>query len=157
MTQKVNIEILGPHLGKSAVCMPVLRALPDWFGIEEALVHYEAEIEKLPTFLACHADDVVGFISLKLHNPYVAEVYVMGILPEMHRRGIGRELMAQSFAWLREQQLEYVQVKTLAASHPDKGYAKTRAFYASVGFRPLEEFDRIWDEQNPCLIMIRKL
>jgi hypothetical protein len=43
------IKIEGPLWGKTAVCAPVLRALPNWFGIEEALLHYEAEIEKLPT------------------------------------------------------------------------------------------------------------
>jgi hypothetical protein len=28
------------------VCLPILRSLPDWFGIEEALVHYSAEIDQ---------------------------------------------------------------------------------------------------------------
>ena len=153
----MNIMIEGPKLGKTAVCMPILRALPNWFGLEESLVHYADEIQKLPTFLAYEADEVVGFITLKQHNPYSVEVYVMGVLPEIHRKGIGRTLMEQSFVWMKEQKLEYVQVKTLAPSHPDEGYAKTRAFYTSVGFRPLEEFKQIWDEQNPCLIMIRSL
>ena len=155
LTQEITIN--GPHFERSSVCMPILRSLPDWFGLEESLVHYSAEIDNLPTFLAYNAANVVGFVSLKLHNPYSADVYVMGVVPEMHRMGIGQVLMNQALAWLKSEGFEYVQVKTLGPSHPDEGYAKTRAFYISVGFRPLEEFDRIWDEQNPCLIMIRKL
>lgn len=152
-----DITILGPHFEKSAVCMPILRTLPDWFGLEESLVHYSAEIDSSPTFLAYHAEDVIGFISLKQHNLYSAEVNVMGVVPEMHRMGIGKALMVHTLAWLKNQKFEYVQVKTLGPSHLDKGYAKTRAFYEAIGFRPLEEFKQIWDEHNPCLIMIRRL
>jgi hypothetical protein len=48
-------------------------------------------------------------------------------------------------------------VKTLGPTHSDPGYARTRAFYLAVGFRPLEEFGLIWDEGNPCLIMVKRL
>lgn len=37
----MSVTIDGPYLGKAAVCMPILRTLPDWFGIEEALTHYK--------------------------------------------------------------------------------------------------------------------
>ena len=50
-----------------------------------------------------------------------------------------------------------LQVKTLSESHPDAGYAKTRAFYRAMGFHPLEEFKTLWGEANPCLLMVKKL
>ncbi|MPZ50150.1 MAG: hypothetical protein GEU75_12785, partial [Dehalococcoidia bacterium] len=58
-----------PLLGQSAVCMPVLRALPHWFGIEDALLDYEREIDGLPTFLARRggSEEVAGFASIKRH------------------------------------------------------------------------------------------
>jgi GNAT superfamily N-acetyltransferase len=153
----MNFTIEGPHLGRSAVCTPILRSLPAWFGIEEAIVHYSAEIDHLPTFLACDAEAVLGFLSLKEHSPYSAEVYVMGIRAEAHRRGLGRALVEAAQAWLRPRGIEYLQVKTLGPSHGDPNYAKTRAFYAAVGFRPLEEFEQIWGEENPCLILVKRL
>jgi GNAT superfamily N-acetyltransferase len=153
----VNYQITAPELGKSAHCTPILRALPDWFGIEEALQSYSAEIDRLPTLLARVEDQTVGFLSLKLHNPYAAEVYVMGIRQEMHRQGIGKALMTAAQEWLRAQNIEYLQVKTLSPAHPDAGYARTRAFYLALGFRPLEEFKQLWDEHNPCLIFIKRL
>jgi len=151
----VNIE--GPYFEKASVCTPILRSLPVWFGIEEAIIRYTTEIDHLPTLLACQDEHVIGFLSLKQHTPFSAEVYVMGILPEAHRKGIGRALINQAQKWLKSQNIEYLQVKTLGPSHDDKSFAKTRAFYEAVGFKPLEEFKQIWDEHNPCLIMVKKL
>jgi ribosomal protein S18 acetylase RimI-like enzyme len=153
----MDFTIEGPFLKQSSVCVPILRTLPDWFGIEAAILDYEREIELLPTFLA-HADgSVSGFLSSKLHNPYSAEIYVMAVRPDTHRSGIGRALVATAETHARKQGVEYMQVKTLGPSRPNKDYACTRAFYEAVGYRPLEEFARIWDEDNPCLIMIKKL
>lgn len=153
----MNIQIEGPYFEKSAVCTPIIRSLGEWFGIEEAIVHYSNTIDHLPTWLAGEADRVLGFVSIKQHTPYSAEVYVMGILQEAHHQGIGRALIEASQAWLRSQNVEYLQVKTLGPSDPDESYAKTRTFYKAMGFRPMEEFKQIWDADNPCLIMIKKL
>ena len=150
-------EILGPLAGQSAVCAPILRALPEWFGIEEALRQYEAEIEVLPTFLARDRGQMAGFLTVKGHFPQTAEILVMGVIPAAHRRGIGRALVNTAETYLRSQGVEYLQVKTLGPSNPDPGYAGTRAFYQALGFVPLEEFKQIWDEENPCLILVKRL
>ncbi len=152
-----HILIEGPHLGKAAICEPILRSLSDWFGIEDDIINYLADIDRLPTFLAADSDQVLGFLTLKQHNPYSAEVLVMGCCKDVHRKGIGRALMEHAEEWLTGEGVEYLQVKTLGPSHGDKNYAKTRAFYQALGFRPLEEFKQIWDEHNPCLVMVKKL
>jgi len=149
--------IEGPLQGQSAVCLPILRMLPDWFGMEAGIQNYEREIGGLPTFLAMMDGQPVGFLSLKQHSPWSMEVFVMGVNPLFHRCGIGKSLMQAAEAYAREQAVEYLQVKTLGPSRPDEGYAATRAFYAAVGFRPLEEFKQIWDANNPCLIMVKRL
>jgi ribosomal protein S18 acetylase RimI-like enzyme len=151
----MNIE--GPLLGQGTVCEPILRALPEWFGIEAATAQYIRDVDALPTFVASVDGRAVGFMTAKQHFPQAAELYVLGVLPEMHHRGVGRALLARVEAYLREQGVEYLQVKTLSVSHPDVGYAKTRAFYEAMGFRPLEEFPTLWDEANPCLLMIKTL
>ena len=153
----MNVLITGPHFDTAHVCMPILRSLPDWFGIEEALIHYSTEIDLLPTWTAQKTDRIVGFISIKQHTLYSAEVYVMGVLQDTHRHGIGRGLIEKSQEWVKQQGIEYLQVKTLGPSHSDESYANTRAFYLAMGFRPLEEFKQIWDEHNPCLIMVKRL
>jgi GNAT superfamily N-acetyltransferase len=94
--------------------------------------------------------------SVKQHNQYSAEIYVMAVLPQYHRQGCGRALVEAAERYLRDQSVEYFQVKTLGASHPDPGYAKTRQFYRAMGFRPLEELDNLWGS-NPCLLMVKRL
>lgn len=153
----MKIDIAGPFLGKASVCEPILRSLPDWFGIEEATRRYIEEIERLPTWLASSGDDVAGFLTLKEHTEYAAEIYVMAVRPEAHRRGIGRALVEESEGYLGQRGVEYLQVKTLSASHPDSSYSKTRAFYLAVGFRPLEELTELWGEAAPCLLMVKRL
>lgn len=151
----MNIE--GPLLGQGPVCEAILRALPEWFGIEASLVQDVRDANELPTFVAVEDGRAVGFMTVKHHFPQSADLYVLGVLPEMHHRGIGRTLLARVEAYLREQGVEYLQVKTVSASSPDPGYAKTRAFYEAMGFRPLEEFKTMWDEANPCLLMVKSV
>jgi GNAT superfamily N-acetyltransferase len=154
----VTWRIAGPEQGQAAACEPILRALPAWFGIEDAIVHYAEEIDRLPTFRAVDAaGQTLGFASIKQHTPYAAEVYVMAVRREAHRQGIGRALVVAAEDWLRGQGVEYLQVKTLSPTHADPNYARTRAFYAAVGFRPLEELEELWGEQNPCLLMVKRL
>lgn len=131
----------------------MLAALPGWFGIEEAVERYVREVAELPTF-AVERD---GFLALKQHTDTAAEIYVMGVRPESHRRGIGTALLEAAEAFLRGREVEYLQVKTLGPSHPSEHYAATRSFYAARGFRPLEELTAIWGEANPCLVMVKHL
>jgi GNAT superfamily N-acetyltransferase len=153
----MDFNIEPPLLNQSSLCVPLLRLLPDWFGIEEAILGYEREIEHLPTFLAKKDEDVLGFLSLKRHTPYSAEILVMAVHPGVQRGGIGRALVEAAEGYARGLGVEYMQVKTLGPSNPDPEYAKTRAFYEALGFRPMEEFSRIWDENNPCLILVKRL
>ena len=131
--------------------------LPEWFGIESAILDYEREIALLPTFLAEYEGQVQGFLCLKKHNPFSAEILVMAVHPQVHRSGIGRTLVTAAETYSCAQGFEYLQVKTLGPSNPDQGYAKTRQFYQALGYRPLEEFMKIWDENNPCLVMVKRL
>jgi ribosomal protein S18 acetylase RimI-like enzyme len=153
----MNFIIEGPLLNLSSACIPILRLLPEWFGIEEEILYYEQEIEHLPTILAKADRGVLGFLSVKQHTPYSAEILVMAIRPGVQRAGIGRALVDAAEVYARGLGIEYMQVKTLGPSKPDPGYAKTRAFYIALGFRPMEEFKQIWDEHNPCLILVKRL
>ena len=71
--------------------------------------------------------------------------------------GAGKARPTAAQDWLKTQAVEYLQVKTLGPSNSDLHYAATRGFYQAMGFRPLEEFKQIWDEHNPCLVMIKRL
>jgi len=147
------VREVGDPAERSDLCREILVELPGWFGIPEAVDRYIQEVAALPTFGVGRE----GFLSLKLHSDAAAEIYVMGVRPEAHRRGIGTALLEGAEAFLRERNVDYLQVKTLGPSHPSKHYAETRSFYAARGFRPLEELTEIWGEDNPCLIMVKRL
>lgn len=153
----VALTISEPQLGKGSICAPILRTLPQWFGIEEATQHYIDNVDEMPTFIAYHGEQAVGFVSIKRHYPRTAEVYVMGVLPTVHRQGTGRALIAACEAWLKREGVTFLQVKTLSPAHPDEGYKKTRAFYEGMGFVALEEFPTLWGERNPCLMLIKQV
>ncbi len=153
----MDFSVEGPFYNAAEACEPVLRALPDWFGVEEANRQYLADLAHQPAFLASEGGQAIGFLALKMHFAHAAEIAVMGVLPNMHRGGVGRALLAAAQDYLRRQGVEFLQVKTLSDSHPDPFYARTRAFYQAVGFRPLEEFKTLWDASNPCLMLVKKL
>ena len=153
----MRIILTDPSLGKAIDCKPILYALPEWFGLEEARQQYLQDIEKLPTFLAVGDGKTVGFLTLKHHTEYAAEILVMGVKREVHRKGIGRALVERAETYLREQGTIYLQVKTLSATHPDEYYGRTRQFYQAMGFKPLEEFPTLWGAENPCLQMVKGL
>jgi GNAT superfamily N-acetyltransferase len=138
---------------KSQLCAELLRELPQWFEIEEAVEHYIRDVAGLPVFAAGRD----GFLALRLHNPAAAEIHVMGVRPERHGRGIGTALVAAAETFLRERGIQYLQVKTLGPSEPSEHYARTRSFYEARGFVPLEELTAIWGEENPCQIMVKHL
>jgi len=140
---------------KSVVCEYVLRALPNWFGVEASIVNYVKQVRELPFIAAYDGDKVVGFIATKPHTPFASEICVMGILSEYHRHGIGRSLVTACEQKCKESKQEFLTVKTLAESRESKSYEKTRLFYLSMGFKPVEVFPTLWDEDNPCLVMIK--
>ncbi len=153
------MKIVGIDDGrqKSLYTEKVLRRLPDWFGIETALADYVAGVSKLPFWVAMDGDDCVGVAAVKIHHGHTGEIYVMGILPEYHRRGIGMQLMEAADIYFKGNGCKYVVVKTLSALVKSNHYHRTRKFYLSVGFEPLITLTEVWDEDNPCLIMIKRI
>jgi GNAT superfamily N-acetyltransferase len=97
-TENMTVVIEGPLLGQAGVCAPILAALPEWFAYPEAVAQYLRDIEGMPTLLARLDEKVVGFLNLKAHSPYAAEVNVMGVLVEYHRHGVGRALLQAAHA-----------------------------------------------------------
>lgn len=138
---------------KANICNKILRALPDWFGIESSIVDYVKDVQEMPLVAAFDKDLPVGFLAIMKHNEYTSEVHVMGILPEYHRKNIGKQLLEA----VNPLCSEYLTVKTLAACRENEYYARTRQFYLAMGFKPLEVFPELWGKDNPCLMMIKDL
>lgn len=143
--------------GSGAICRSILASLPHWFGIPDAVEDYVAAADRSPTVIAVMDGKDVGIATLVSHSPSAAEVYVMAVLPEYHRMGVGRAMLRAAETRLAGLGVEFLEVKTLSPSKPDAGYERTRAFYQAYGFRPLEEFPLLWGVENPALQMIKTI
>lgn len=152
-----NIKAIFDANDKKNISKKILTSLPDWFGIESSTNEYVEKSSSMPFWAYQDNGEAVGFIAVKKHFEDSAEVYVMGVLDNYHRKNIGRNLIKECEQWCRSDGIKYLQVKTVSADSDDEFYAKTRAFYKAVGFSSLEVFPTLWDEHNPCLIMIKKL
>ena len=140
--------------GGANVCRDILDDLPEWSGLPEAKEAYIDNASRLPMLAFMRDQQPVGFISIKRHTMHAAELYVLGVKRQFHRRGIGRALLRASIDYARASEFDYLTVKTLAATHPDPYYAETRTFYEAVGFLPIETFPTLWGATNPCVLMI---
>jgi GNAT superfamily N-acetyltransferase len=91
------------------------------------------------------------------HNPMAAEIELIAVRRDLHRQGIGRRLVEELETDLRARGMKLLQVKTFGPSGDSAEYERTRAFYESIGFIPLEGRTDIWDADNPCLISVKPL
>jgi GNAT superfamily N-acetyltransferase len=149
-------------LQRAAICRDILAALPDWFGIPEAVENYIVEAAALPMLVAREtgqdgAGTALGFATITVESTDTIELHLIAIRPEAHRRGIGRLLLDGAEALARQGGYEFLSVKTLAPAVEDKNYAATRAFYTAMGFEPHEERPDFWGPEMPCLVMRKRL
>ena len=147
-------EVTAPQ-EKSEICNDVLRALPSWFGNESAIVSFTQEVREMPFYAAFEGEKPIGFVAVKEHNEFTAEILVMGIYIDYHRHGIGRKLIRWCEDYCAAMNKEFLTVKTLDESRASRSYEKTRRVYLGMGFKPLEVFPLHWDEDNPCLFMVK--
>ena len=152
----MEIKLINETAARREIAREILADLPEWFGIPESTEEYIRESGNMPFFAATDAEEHIGFMSMKETSPFTCEIYVCGVKKRCHRCGAGRALFAAFTAYARAKGYEYVQVKTVAAGHYPE-YDATRRFYENIGFRALEVFPTLWDEANPCLVMVRAL
>lgn len=141
---------------KAEISAHILHALPDWFGLPDSTQKYIDDSRNMPFFAAVREGQAVGFAALKETSPCAGEIYVMGVLPEYHRSGIGQQLFAAIRAEAIARGYRLLQVKTVQTGHYEE-YDRTNAFYRRMGFLPLECLPTLWDEWNPCQVYVLPL
>ena len=152
---KKSIRLIDFEERHRVACAHVIHRLPDWFGIEASNQAYVAALGRLPTFVLEDRGAVLGFIALEQTSAAAVEIHVMAVVPNLHRAGIGRAMLSQAEGWVRSRTCSILHVKTLGASHPNPFYARTRAFYEALGFRPVFETAAFWGPENPTLVLVK--
>lgn len=134
----------------------ILRALPSWFGIEEAVQGYVSDASVMPSYLAVRGSETIGVALVRRHFPESAELHLIAVHPDARGSGVGSQLLSTIEDDLRADGVLILQVKTTGESFEHEGYAQTRAFYRSRGFVPVEEIrGLVWD--GPTLVLVKAL
>jgi len=141
---------------KKIISKKVLDDLPEWFGIPEYTENYIIQSSLMPFFAAYENEEPIGFISLKETSPDTAEIYCMGIMKNFQRKNYGKKLFCFFEQYAKSKKYKLMQVKTVQFGKYDN-YDKTNLFYRSLGFYELEVFPTLWDEWNPCLILVKAI
>jgi ribosomal protein S18 acetylase RimI-like enzyme len=145
------------HNQKTEYTNLILRTLHEWFGNEKGLLEYVNTIHQYPFWAAFDHDNCVGFFSGKINHNRTGEIYVCGIHPNYHRKGIGQLLYKELEKYCVGINCEYMIVKTVDENDTEESYGKTVKFYEKIGFKKLVTIPEVWDENNPCLIMVKNI
>ncbi len=158
MADGIKVIRIQDNSKKSSYTEGILKKLPEWFGNEQALAEYVEKVQEYPYWAAIDRDGKsIGFFSVKIHYDHTGDIFVCGVLPEYQHEGIGKTLYDAVEQYFIGQECKYVIVKTLSDIVDFKPYEQTREFYKSVGFEPLITLTEMWDEETPCLIMVKSL
>ena len=139
-------------------CLRIAIGLPEFFtatAIENMRKHFrEHEFS-----VAIQKEEVVGFIVIQRRYPEAAEVSWIAVSRNRWDQGIGRQLVNYVADYLKKEGVKLLQVKTLSEEKEYGPYVRTRAFYRSMGFFPLETIEPYpgWDSDTPCLISVKIL
>ncbi len=152
---EVTIERVNDPQTRPQIVQRILAELPEWFGLPESTQSYVDESADLPLWVAKVQGTAIGFIDLNETSPDAAEISCMGVLKPYQHLGVGSQLVRE-LTRFAESRYRFLQVKTVAEGHYSQ-YDDTIRFYEAMGFTRLEVFPSLWDEWNPCLILVKYL
>lgn len=75
----------------------MLKELSLWFGLEDSINEYVANVSDCTFFVYKNrSGEVVGFYALKPTSDVVLEIYVCGVLESYHRQGVGKFIFEEA-------------------------------------------------------------
>ena len=154
--KKMIIREITDTKEKQDIARFILESLTDWFGVSESRESYIRESADCFFAAVFDKDQPVGFICLKETGKDTAEISVMGVLKEYHRKGVGRALFKKAKEIAVNSGYSFLQVKTVQMGKYED-YDRTNRFYLALGFKEFEVFPMLWDEHNPCQVYVMSL
>lgn len=155
MSQTGHDELLVERAADPEAVDRILRALPGWFSVEEAITELVAEAAVLDSYLARRGDQTLGVGLVDRRFQTTAELALLAVDPRWHRNGIGTLVLETIEADLAGAGVRVLEVHTLGPSCDDACYVRTRAFYEARGFAPLNHRVASWS--GPVLLLVKAL
>lgn len=141
------IQSITPNLAHD-LCKVITQDLPEWFGQDEANLHYAQGILTRTSFAAIFEGKHVGLITLEFPYPSNVNIYWLGILKTFHNQGLGKQLILAAEKYAAKKGAKSLTVETLSPIENDINYNKTYNFYLKNGFSPLFDLKPYGPEQN---------
>ena len=91
-----HVELRGPRTRAPAQCETILRSLPGWFEVEEAVRQYATDSARYPTFAVWHRRRLLGFATVRRHYGVTWELHCLAVHAEWLGRGFGSRLLRES-------------------------------------------------------------
>lgn len=137
--------------------LEIAKSLPEYFN-QQGLDEMKKYLPSQNAYGAYFENELIGFASYKKVNDETIELKWIMVKEKYQGQEVGEKLLAESLT-IEGEGFSVCQVKTLAETIEDKGYAKTREFYKRMGFVPIEIIDPYpgWGPENPCQIMVKFL
>ena len=153
---KYEIKILTDSIEKSETCEKIIRRLPQWFGVKDANRKYIQEASELSALAVKQGNENVALLLYKqLHDSslgqIVMDIHWLGVLPELHGKGLGKNLVKTLNDIAKSGGVACLTVDTLDPAIEDEDYLKTFGFYKGIGFSVFHRFSH--DEKNPMVRM----
>ncbi len=147
------VQYISDKKQKEKIALDVLHSPPNWFPSPAIDQIMGKEQKDLPFWGYEEKGNYLGFLFWKGKVKHTAEIYVIGLLPDYQRKRIGTALFQEICIYAKEQEYKFLQVQTI-----DNGwyeiYNHAQFFYEKTGHCKLEVFPTLWDEMNPCLMMV---
>jgi GNAT superfamily N-acetyltransferase len=144
MISRITIAPVVEAAAKARLCSGLSRQLPAWFGRPEANAMYAREMATRDAYAAIIDSQPIGLIALEYlggDDTGVCNIWWLGVVPVLHRSGVGRALIDHAIGSARARNCRSLSVETVGPKSLDAAYAKTRCFYGALGFSPWREFE----------------
>lgn len=144
----MSICLVHNYQEKKAITLSILKSLPTYFEDQQAIIEYADKSKDYLLFAMKEQEEYIGFIAINCIDDNLAEIEVMGVLPQFFRKKFGTRLFYEAYNYLREKQYKVIQVKTVKLGVYEE-YDRTNYFYKKLGFIEKEVL-HIWGKENPC-------
>ena len=148
-------HVLDPDR-KEKICLRILHALPAWFGDWKAARQYAKNTRAQFFLCALEDEEPLAFSQLRsipTRRVKLRDGRSAGISPPRHWLHLIEAVRAQ----LCCARLPLPHGENACRHGGQRFLCETRAFYLACGFEPLEIFETLWNEENPCLYLVKPL
>jgi len=140
---------------KAEFASVILHKLVEWLGVEKNIQKYINNLNECQCWAAFDNDECIGIFFGRIFKNGLGDVYIYGIDPKYHRKGIGALLYNKVEEYFKKNGCESVMVNTINGIGPNGDYKKTREFFKKFGFN--EMLTTLNTDYEEYLVMMKSI